>query len=324
MNNFSKILGVFLIVSLLWSCKAIKEFNTTFKGFETKIPSNLGPLVGDIDSILQEMQPIEEFTKKAVLGILEGTADTTSLKNIDTLSARLSAAIKNELNEIFPNLNSKVVGTNLIQGVKDSLLTESTTRGLSQVLDSVVHSVMMTLQKDLKSTFDQLNSGSNSLLDDVVNDRNSKKLSDFFSNAIANVDFKPIGEKIVSQILTEKVSNRIDSVAASAVLSAEAATADTRHWLQRYSIWLIIGIVIAAFAIILLRYLYKRKNLRNISNLMMSEIHAIEDDDLFKKVTDNIKQKAISQNIEADLHKALKKQGLVKRKTPDKPSRKWY
>lgn len=325
MKNISILVSSFL---MLISCAQLKDFNQTFKDLDDNISRDLNRAVNDMDSLVAEVRPIEEFTKRAVMGVFDGAADPATQDDLDTLTRRMTEVITNYLNKSFDSLNVRVLGENFMAGVKDSLLNDNTKARLKDLINSASDRVAFKLDSTLRATIRSLNSPENQasirkMLDSLLSDSNSIKLSNFLQKSIDSLNLKPLGDKIVTQLFSKQFQTRVDSLTASAIRAAEDAAAPTKSWIQRQLTWLIILIVLAAFIIILLRYIYKRKNLGNISNVMMAEIQAMESKEEFDKITSRIKQRAISMNVEEDLNRILRKHGLVDDANTNQSKRKW-
>lgn len=321
MNLFIKIIVLLLITVLLGSCKTLKEVSGTFKDLEKNVTE-------DIHSLVEEVKPIEDFTKRAVIGIFDGAADPKAQADLDTLTRRMNDLIKNYLNKTLDSLNTAQLGGKFVQGAKDSLLNDDTEKKLKNLISAAADRAGFKLDSLIRATFSNLSSPKNQAalnkaIDGILSDTNASKLSVFISKGLKGIDFKPVGDSILTGIFSEQFSARLDSLTASAVRSAEDATAPVQSWIKRQITWLIILIVLAAFIIILLRYIYKRKNLKNINSAMMAEIQAIGDDGLYQELTARIKQRAISMNVESDLNRELKEHGLIDNRPSTTPKRKW-
>ena len=304
------------------SCSTLKDFEETFSKLEKNVSE-------DLQTLVDEVHPIEDFTKRAVIGAFEGTADPRTLDNLDTLSAKLSSLVEEYLNEALANLNTATPAENLVQGVKDNLFNDDTKAKLNDLIKSVLASASGEVQTAVNDIFTTLDSPRNKeilsgLFESLLSENNSKKLNrDFLNSAITNLDFKTLEQKLINELLTDDLSARIDSITASAVRAASSEAQEPLSWIQKWVKGLIGLVVAAAAGIIWLVYHFRRKNLRNISNILMAEIQDMGDEGSYRDLTQKIKQVAIANNLEPELRKILEKNGLLHSGKSGLEKKKW-
>lgn len=250
-----------------------------------------------IDSLTRSAN-IEQMTKSAVEGALQGLASDASNEQVSKFSQALSESLGKELNRVFSELDTRTPGVKFSKGITDSLLNKTLELRLKSFVKSAINEadgdlqlaiahIEGNLKHSLDAVFQNLRYNISTLeksLMDAMSQRLKDSLSYFLTDAINGMEFDSVSAKISTDLLSRQLRDTLSSmvVEIKEEISLNQQVESWGSWIKENFIY---GALFVAALVLLVSYLktqvkkrddYQR-DLTIIMEDMVGEDHELRD-----------------------------------------------
>jgi len=217
MKPIRSILFLSIITCLLSSCLGSK--------LKTVGVDSVKEVTSTVDSLTQE-EVVENLTKNAVEGALQGLGSEASEDEISKLSAALSASIGKELDKIFKNLDTRTPGSKFSKGVTENLLSKEVEKQVTDMLSKAINtadgditialkSIEGNLNESLNEVFENLNHnirGLETVLMNTMSEKLRDSLSYFLTDALNGIQFDSVSSNISTDLLSDQLRDTLSQI----------------------------------------------------------------------------------------------------------------
>ena len=315
-KNLTLLLTSLFILSFgLFSCKAIKTTLLSAKQSIANVDTTFQKISVNIDEIQKAIVPVDTMVANAVNGALSGLTSDDSKAKLDTLSAMLTRNIIKSVNSALDSIDLESPGQKLITGIKDSLFAQSTSDELTALINTVFGSAKNEIIDAINAAFSNLSSEKNkqklkglgSAIVSGITDSLGYKLNE----SIKQVDFNSLRDSILKNLINQQFRDSLALVTKSVTEGAATEVEGVVAFIRKNVIKILWGLGLLAGGIFWWLYKFRRKDVDDISSLIMTEISAAGDHEKIKELKASIKKKAEKHKLEDKLNKMLKEKDLL-------------